>query len=361
MTHLNPHMKKHNFSAGPCILPQEVMQKASEAVIELDGIGLSLIEISHRSKEFVAIMEKARSLALELLGLEGKGYQALFLQGGASTQFLMAAYNLLDKKAGYVNTGTWSLKAIKEARLFGKIVEVASSQDKNFNYIPKEYKVPGDLDYLHLTSNNTVFGTQIKEFPKTNIPLVCDMSSDIFSRQLDFSKFDLIYAGAQKNMGPAGTTLVVVKEGIIGKVSRKIPSMLDYAVHTGKDSMFNTPPVFAVYVSMLTMQWLKDLGGISAIEGMNKRKANLIYSEIELNPVFSGFAAKEDRSTMNATFNITDEALKDIFDEKCKEAGIIGINGHRSVGGYRASMYNALPMESVGTLVDIMSEMEKKA
>lgn len=353
-------MKKHNFSAGPCILPQEVMQKASEAVVELDGIGLSLIEISHRSKEFVAIMEKARALALELLGLEGKGYHALFLQGGASTQFLMAAYNLLENKAGYVNTGTWSLKAIKEARLFGEIVEVASSQDQNFNYIPKGYRVPKDLDYLHLTSNNTIFGTQIKEFPETNVPLVCDMSSDIFSRQLDFSKFDLIYAGAQKNMGPAGTTLVVIKEEMFDKVSRQIPSMLSYKVQAGKDSMFNTPPVFAVYVSMLTMQWLKDLGGISAIEETNEKKANLIYSEIELNPVFSGFAAKEDRSNMNATFNITDETLKELFDEKCKEAGINGINGHRSVGGYRASMYNAMSLESVGVLVDIMSELEKK-
>ncbi len=353
-------MKKHNFSAGPCILPQEVMQKAAEAVVELDGIGLSLIEISHRSKEFVGIMEKARSLALELLGLEGKGYQALFLQGGASMQFLMSAYNLLEKKAGYINTGTWSLKAIKEARLVGEIIEVASSQDQNFNYIPKGYSIPNDLDYLHLTSNNTIFGTQLKEFPKTNVPLVCDMSSDIFSRQLDFSKFDLIYAGAQKNMGPAGTTLVVVKEDILGKVSRKVPSMLDYAVHAGKDSMFNTPPVFAVYVSMLTMQWLKDLGGIAAIEEINERKANLIYSEIELNPIFSGFAAKEDRSIMNATFNITDDSLKEIFDKKCKEAGINGLNGHRSVGGYRASMYNALPLESVGVLVDIMSDLEKK-
>jgi len=353
-------MKKHNFSAGPCILPQEVMQKASEAVVELDGIGLSLIEISHRSKEFVAIMEKARSLALELLGLEGKGYQALFLQGGASTQFLMTAYNLLENKAGYVNTGTWSLKAIKEARMFGEIIEVASSQDQNFNYIPKEYNVSSDLDYLHITSNNTIFGTQVKEFPETNVPLVCDMSSDIFSRQLDFSKFDLIYAGAQKNMGPAGTTLVVIKEEMFDKVSRQIPSMLSYKVHAGKDSMFNTPPVFAVYVSMLTMQWLKDLGGISAIEEINEKKANLIYSEIELNPVFSGFAAKEDRSVMNATFNITDETLKELFDEKCKEAGINGINGHRSVGGYRASMYNAMSMESVGVIVDIMSELEKK-
>lgn len=353
-------MKKHNFSAGPCILPQEVMKKAAEAVVELDGIGLSLIEISHRSKEFVAVMEKARSLALELLKLEGKGYSALFLQGGASSQFLAVAYNLLEKQAGYVNTGTWSLKAIKEARLFGDILEVATTQEDNFNNIPKNYAIPEDLDYLHLTSNNTIFGTQIKDFPKTNVPLVCDMSSDIFSRQLDFSKFDLIYAGAQKNMGPAGTTLVIVKDEILGKVSRKIPSMLDYKTHISKDSMFNTPPVFAVYVSMLTMQWLKDLGGISAIEEINEKKANLIYSEIDLNPVFSGFAKKEDRSIMNATFNITDETLKETFDKMCADAGINGLNGHRSVGGYRASMYNALPLESVGVLVDIMSELERK-
>ena len=353
-------MKKHNFSAGPCILPQEVMKKASEAVVELDGSGLSLIEISHRSPAFVTIMETARSLALELLGLKGKGYTALFLQGGASTQFLAVAYNLLEKRAGYLNTGTWSLKAIKEARLFGDVDEVASSQEKNFNFIPKGYTIPAGLDYFHLTSNNTIFGTQIKDFPKTDCPLVCDMSSDIFSRELDFSQFDLIYAGAQKNMGPAGTTLVIVKDDILGKVSRKIPSMLDYKVHIGKDSMFNTPPVFAVYVSMLTMQWLKDMGGIAVMEEINEKKANLIYSEIDLNPVFSGFAAKEDRSNMNATFNITDDTLKETFDRHCKEAGINGINGHRSVGGYRASMYNALSLESVGVLVDIMSEIERK-
>ncbi len=353
-------MKKHNFSAGPCILPQEVMKKAAEAVIDLNGSGLSLIEISHRSPAFVEIMETARSLALELLGLSEKGYTALFLQGGASTQFLAVAYNLLEKKAGYLNTGTWSLKAIKEARLFGDVVEVASSQEKNFNYIPKEYDIPKGLDYFHLTSNNTIFGTQLKEFPAVDCPLICDMSSDIFSRQLDFSQFDLIYAGAQKNMGPAGTTLVVVKDAILGKVSRKIPSMLDYKTHISKESMFNTPPVFPVYVSMLTMQWLKDLGGISAIEETNEKKANLIYSEIDLNPVFSGFAAKEDRSNMNATFNITDDTLKETFDKNCKEAGINGLNGHRSVGGYRASMYNALSLESVGILVDIMSELERK-
>ncbi|MEP3209844.1 MAG: 3-phosphoserine/phosphohydroxythreonine transaminase [Maribacter sp.] len=354
-------MKKHNFSAGPCILPQEVLLKASESVMDFNGLGLSLVEISHRSKDFVEVMETARSLALELLGLEGKGYKALFLQGGASMEFLMVAYNLLETKAGYLNTGTWSDKSIKEAKLFGEIIEVGSSKDENFKYIPKGYTVPSGLDYLHLTSNNTIFGTQIKKFPTTDAPLVCDMSSDIFSRQLDFSQFDLIYAGAQKNMGPAGTTLVVVKEAILGKVARQIPSMLDYQVHIGKDSMFNTPAVFPVYVSMLTMQWLKNMGGIAAIEEINEKKSRLLYSEIDLSPVFEGYANKEDRSHMNATFNITDEKLKDTFDEMLKQAGINGLNGHRSVGGYRASMYNALSLESVGVLVDVMSEMERKA
>lgn len=353
-------MKKHNFSAGPCILPQEVLLKASGAVMDFNNSGLSLIEISHRSAAFVEVMEKARSLAIELLGLEGKGYKALFLQGGASLEFLMVAYNFLEIRAGYLNTGTWSDKAIKEAKLFGEIVEVGSSKDENYNYIPKGYIVPEGLDYLHLTSNNTIFGTQIKKFPKTDAPLICDMSSDIFSRQLDFSQFDLIYAGAQKNMGPAGTTLVVVKEDALGKVSRKIPSMLDYQVHISKDSMFNTPSVFAVYTSMLTLEWLKNLGGIKAIEEINEKKAQLVYSEIDLNPMFEGFANKEDRSNMNATFNLTEEKLKETFDSMVKEAGINGINGHRSVGGYRASMYNALPLESVGVLVDVMSEMERK-
>ncbi len=353
-------MKKHNFSAGPCILPKEVLLKASEAVMDFNSSGLSLIEISHRSKDFVAVMDRARDLTLELLDLKDKGYQALFLQGGASTSFLITAYNLLEKKAGYLNTGTWSTKAIKEAKLFGEVVEVGSSKDENFNYIPKGYTVPKGLDYLHLTSNNTIFGTQLKKFPKTDAPLVCDMSSDIFSRQLDFSQFDLIYAGAQKNMGPAGTTLVVVKEDILGKVSRAIPSMLDYKVHISKDSMFNTPPVFAVYTSMLTLEWLQNLGGIEAIEEINDKKARLIYSEIDLNPVFEGYAKKEDRSNMNATFNLADPKLKDVFDQMLVEAGINGLNGHRSVGGYRASMYNALSLESVGVLVDVMSELERK-
>lgn len=354
-------MKKHNFSAGPCILPQEVLQKASEAILNFNNDNLSLVEISHRSKPFVAVMEKARSLALELLGLENKGYKALFLQGGASMEFLMVAYNLLNKKAAYLNTGTWSDKAIKEAKAFGEMVEVASSKDKGYNYVPKGFTIPKDADYFHCTSNNTVAGTQLKEFPKTNVPLVCDMSSDIFSRQLDFDKFDLIYAGAQKNMGPAGTTLVIIKEDILGKVERHIPSMLNYQIHIDKDSMFNTPAVFPVYVSMLTLQWLKDLGGIKFIEQVNNKKAALLYNEIDRNPLFKGIVAKEDRSTMNATFVLTDNSLKEKFDKMWQEAGINGLNGHRSVGGYRASMYNALPLYSVQALVDVMQELERKS
>ena len=354
-------MKKHNFSAGPCILPQEVFKQASEAVLNFNNLDLSILEISHRSKDFVDVMEEARELALELLGLEGKGYKALFLQGGASMQFVMTAYNLLENKAGYINTGTWSDKAIKEAKIFGEVVEVASSKDKNYNYIPKGFDVPKDLDYLHLTTNNTIFGTQIQDIPTTDVPLVADMSSDIFSREIDFSKFDLIYAGAQKNMGPAGTTLVVVKEDILGKVTRQIPSMLSYATHVSKGSMFNTPPVFAVYVSMLTLRAMKAKGGISAAAEENEKKATLLYSEIDLNPLFKGYAAKEDRSLMNATFNLTEDNLKETFDTMLKEAGINGLNGHRSVGGYRASMYNALPLNSVGVLVDVMSELERKA
>lgn len=353
-------MKKHNFSAGPCILPQEVFQEASQAILDFNNSGLSILEISHRSPAFVSVMEEARSLALELLGLKDKGYKALFLQGGASTQFLMVAYNLLEKKAAYLNTGTWSSKAIKEANLFGEVVEVASSKDKNFNYIPKSFSVPEDADYFHCTSNNTIFGTQIKEFPSVAKPMVCDMSSDIFSREIDFSKFDLIYAGAQKNMGPAGTTLVVIKEEILGKVSREIPSMMSYATHISKDSMFNTPAVYAVYVSLLTMGWIKSKGGIKAMEELNDKKAELIYSEIDRNPLFKGFAEKEDRSPMNVTFNLSDESHKESFDKMWKEAGVNGLNGHRSVGGYRASMYNALPIDSVKVLVDIMKELERK-
>lgn len=353
-------MKRHNFSAGPCVLPQVVIDESAKAVMGYDN-GLSLLEISHRSKAFVDIMEKARALSVELLGLEGMGYKALFLQGGASTQFLAVALNLLEKKAAYLNTGTWSDKAIKEARIFDDVLEVASSKDANYNYIPKGYDIPMDHDYFHCTSNNTIFGTQIKDFPECDIPIVCDMSSDIFSRSIDFSKFGLIYAGAQKNMGPAGTTLVIIREDILGKVSRKIPSMMDYKVHISKGSMFNTPPVFPVYTSMLNLQWLKNKGGIKSIEKENEKKARLMYSEIDLNPLFDGFAAKADRSIMNATFILKNEDLKDSFDTMCREAGINGLNGHRSVGGYRASMYNALKLESVQVLVEVMNELERKA
>ena len=354
-------MKKHNFSAGPCILPQEVFQKASQAVLDLDHSGLSVLEISHRSKAFVEVMEKAQNLALEHLKLPKDEYQILFLQGGASLQFLMSAYNLMQNKAAYLDTGTWSAKAIKEASLLGDVDVVASSKDKNYNYIPKEYSLPNDIDYFHCTSNNTIFGTQMKHFPKVEAPVVCDMSSDIFSREIDFSYFDIIYAGAQKNMGPAGATLVAIKKSCLGKVNRKIPSMLDYQVHLGKDSMFNTPPVFSVYVSMLTLEWLKEQGGVKAIEQKNKAKAEAIYAEIDRNPLFTGFAAKEDRSMMNATFNLTDESLKEKFNSMLAEAGVNGLNGHRSVGGYRASMYNALPLESVQVVVNAMQELEKQA
>lgn len=352
-------MKKHNFSAGPCILPQEVLKKASEAVVNFNNLDLSLIEISHRSADFVAVMDRARSLVLELLDLQGKGYSALFLQGGASLEFLMVPYNLLPEggKASYIDTGTWSSKAIKEAKLLGEIEVIASSKDSNYNYIPKDYHISSDSSYVHCTSNNTIYGTQMKTFPKTDKLLVCDMSSDIFSRKLDFSQFDLIYAGAQKNMGPAGTTLVVVKDSILGKTGRKIPSMLDYAVHISKDSMFNTPAVFPVYVSMLTLEWLDSLGGIRGIEKLNEEKATLLYEEIDSNPLFQGVAKTEDRSNMNVTFTLTDESKKEQFDAGWKAAGISGINGHRSVGGYRASIYNAMPIESVQVLVDVMRSL----
>ena len=354
-------MKKHNFSAGPCILPQEVLKKASEAVVNFNNINLSLIEISHRSKEFVEVMENARNLVKELLQVP-QGYSVLFLQGGASLEFLMAAYNLLkvNGTAAYLDTGAWSAKAVKEAKLLGNVDVIASSKDKTYNYIPKNYTIPSGVDYMHCTSNNTIYGTQIKEFPTTDSLLVCDMSSDIFSKQIDVSKFDLIYAGAQKNMGPAGTTLVIVKDEILGKTGRAIPSMLDYQVHISKDSMFNTPPVFPVYVSMLTLEWLKNLGGIPAIEKINEEKAALLYAEIDRNPHFKGFAEKEDRSLMNVTFNLTNEADKEVFDALWNDAGISGIKGHRSVGGYRASIYNAMPIESIQVLVDAMQQLEKQ-
>ena len=353
-------MKKHNYSAGPCILPQEVFEKSAQAILNFNNSDLSLLEMSHRSKDFVAVMEEARALVLELLGLENKGYQALFLHGGASLEFLMVPYNLMksDGKAAYLDTGTWANNAIKEAKHFGETLVVGSSKEANYNFIPKNIEIPADANYFHCTSNNTIFGTQMKSFPKTNVPLVCDMSSDIFSRTLDFSQFDLIYAGAQKNMGPAGATLVVVKEEILGKTGRYIPSMLDYEKHIKAESMYNTPPVFPIYASLLTLQWLKKLGGIAAIEKINEQKAQLLYTEIDRNPLFKGTAATEDRSNMNATFVLTDENLTEKFDKMWKAAGISGLTGHRSVGGYRASMYNALPLESVEVLVNVMKELE---
>ena len=354
-------MKIHNFSAGPSILPQEVLLKASESVMDFNESGLSLLEISHRSKAFIDVLDEAKETALELLNLKNKGYEVLFLQGGASTQFLMSAYNLLETKAAFLNTGSWSNKAIKEAKLFGSVHELASSKDSNFNYIPKNYSIPTDCDYFHCTSNNTIFGTQIKNFKSSPVPLICDMSSDIFSRVLDFTKFDLIYAGAQKNMGPAGATIVIIKEDILGKVTREIPSMMNYKLMIDKGSMFNTPPVFSIYVSLLTMKWLKNMGGIKAIEEINKTKAIVMYSEVDLNPLFKGFASIEDRSSMNATFSLINTDLKVTFESMLKEAGIDGVNGHRSVGGYRASMYNALSLDSVKTLVEVMSELESKA
>lgn len=353
-------MKKHNFSAGPCILPKEVLKQASKAVLNFNNSNLSLIEISHRSKDFVEVMEKAQILVKELLDLP-RGYSVLFLQGGASTQFLMSCMNLLktNGSAAYINTGTWSDKAIKEAEKFGEINIIGSSRDKNYSYIPKDLNCPEGMDYLHFTSNNTIFGTQFQDFPivSSNTLLVCDMSSDIFSRKFDPSKFDLIYAGAQKNMGPAGTTLVIVKDEILEQTGRDIPSMLDYSIHIKKESMFNTPPVFPIYVSMLTLEWLKNNGGVEWIEKINKEKAELLYKEIDQNYLFEGVAAKEDRSKMNITFTLTDKSKEEEFDRAWNNAGINGLKGHRSVGGYRASMYNALPLSSVQILVDVMHNL----
>ena len=353
-------MKKHNFSAGPSILPQEVFEKASQAVLDFNDSGLSILEISHRSKDFIAVMDEARALVKKLMKL-GDDYEVLFLQGGASLQFVMAPFNLMKEggKAAYLDTGSWAAAAIKEAKKFGTVDVVGSSKEQKYSFIPKDYTVGAEYDFFHCTSNNTIYGTQMKEFPKTEAPMVCDMSSDIFSRVLDFSKFDLIYAGAQKNMGPAGATLVVVKTEILGKTGRTIPSMLDYQQHVSKESMYNTPPVFPVYASLLTLQWLKKLGGIAAIEKINEAKAALLYNEIDRNPLFKGTAAKEDRSNMNVTFLLNDEAHQEKFDAMWKAAGISGLAGHRSVGGYRASMYNALPIESVQVLVDVMQELEK--
>lgn len=350
-------MKKHNFSAGPSILPQEVLQEVSQSVLNFNDSGLSLIEISHRSKDFVDVIEEARELVLKFMNLNDD-YSALFLQGGASLQFSMVPYNLLsiNGKAAYTDTGTWAAGAIKEAKKVGNVDVLGSSKETNYSFIPKDYTVSKDYDYFHCTSNNTIYGTQMHAFPETNgVPLVCDMSSDIFSRQLDFSKFDLIYAGVQKNIGPSGATLVVVKKDLLGKTGREnIPAYFDYQSHINKGSMLNTPCTFAIYTSLLTLKWLIKNGGIEGAETRNNAKAKLLYDEIDRNPLFETFCEKEDRSKMNVSFKLLDESKKEAFDKAWKEAGINGLNGHRNLGGYRASLYNALPIESVEVLVDVM-------
>ena len=354
-------MLKHNFSAGPSILPESVLKKAAKAVVNFNNDNLSLIEISHRSQPFIDVIKKAKKLVKELLNIPN-GYSILFLQGGASLEFLMVPLNLMkvNGKATYTNTGVWARKAINEARKVGDVNILGDSSDRNYNYIPKGYHIPKNVDYFHCTSNNTIYGTQMKEFPSCPTLLVCDMSSDIFSREIDVSKFDVIYAGAQKNMGPAGTTLVIVKDQVLGRTGRDIPTMLDYRSHISSGSMFNTPPVFPIYVSMLTLEWLKDFGGIKEIEKNNKLKADLLYNEIDRNPLFEGTSVKEDRSNMNVCFLLNDTVKENIFESMCYDVGITGIKGHRSVGGYRASIYNAMKIESVQLLVNKMKELEKK-
>ena len=355
-------MKKHNFSAGPSILPRVAVENAAQAVLDLNGIGLSVLEISHRTKDFEDVLNEAISLFKELLHIP-EGYSVLFLGGGASMQFCMVPFNLLEKKAGYINTGVWAKKAMKEAKLFGDVVTVASSEDKNFSYIPKEYTIPTDLDYLHITTNNTIFGTEYKTDIDSPVTLVADMSSDILSRQVDVSKYGLIYGGAQKNLGPAGVTFVIVRDDILGKVSRAIPSMLDYRTHVNGNSMFNTPPVFPIYVVRETLKWLKSIGGVPAVQKLNQEKAAILYEEIDRNSMFQGTAAKEDRSLMNVCF-VYSEPYKDMditeFVNFAKERGMVGIKGHRLVGGFRASIYNAMPKESVQALVACMQEFEKQ-
>ncbi len=361
-------MKKHNFFAGPAILPAEVLSEAAQAVQSFGDMGLSLVEISHRSKEFVAVMEEAQQLTKELLHLPDD-FAVLFLQGGASLQFAMSAYNLMrsDGSGAYLETGSWAKKAVKEANIIGKGHVVASSADTNFNYIPKDFTLPDDADYFHITTNNTIYGTEIRDLQPMvdaakakGIPLVADMSSDIFSGPIPASDFGIIYAGAQKNLGPAGATLVIVRKDILGKTDRAIPTMLNYQTHIDKDSMFNTPPVFAVYTSLLTMRWIKKHGGLQAMQARNEKKADLLYNEIDRNSLFEGTAAKEDRSLMNATFVMPKAELEPAFLQVCTEAGLVGVKGHRSVGGFRASIYNAMELDSVQLLVDVMQDFEKK-
>jgi len=353
-------MKKYNFNAGPSILPRVAIEETAKAVLDFNGIGLSILEISHRSKDFENVLDETVSLFKEILSIP-EGYSVLFLGGGASLQFCMVPFNLLNKKAAYLNTGTWANKALKEAKFFGEVVEVASSKDKNYCYIPKEYSIPQDADYFHITTNNTIFGTEIRKDLDVNIPLVADMSSDIFSRPVDISKYALIYGGAQKNLAPAGLTFVIVKDDMLGKVERSIPTMLNYKTHIENNSMFNTPPVLPIYTAMQTLRWLKNLGGVAAMEKINLAKAKLLYDEIDSNRLFVGTANKEDRSIMNICFVMKEEykELEEPFMNYAKSQGMVGIKGHRSVGGFRASCYNALPLESVQALVDCMRSFEK--
>ena len=354
-------MKKFNFYSGPAILPPTVFEQAAKAVLELDNIGLSLIEISHRSKEFTAIVEEAQQLVRELTGL-GDDYKILFMQGGATMQFCTIPYNMLDtnETAAYIEMGSWSKKAIKEAKLFGNVNILASSADKNFSYIPKGYSIPADSKYFHITTNETIHGNQLQTIPDSPVPLIADMSSDIFSRVLDWNKFDMIYAGAQKNLGTSGATLVIMKESLLGKVKRPVPTMLDYRSHIKDNSLHNTPSTFAIYVCMLTLRWLRDQGGIAPMEKRNRAKAGLLYAEIERNTLFEANVAAEDRSMMNVTWIMHDKSLEESFGQFAKDNGCIGIKGHRSVGGFRASIYNAMPDEGVAKLVSVMQEFESK-
>lgn len=369
MLHLQRRVKRHhkffevihNFNAGPSILPKEVFEKSAEAILNFNNSGLSILEIGHRTPAFEEVINEAVSLVKELMQLKDDK-EVLFLHGGASTQFMQVPMNILEQgaTAAYLDAGVWGSKAIKEAKLFGNIITVGSSKDKNYTYIPKNYNIPSGTSYFHYTTNNTIEGTQMHHIPDVNVPLVADMSSDILSRQMDFNRFDLIYAGAQKNMGAAGVNLVIVNKDILGKVSRQIPTMLDYRQHIEANSLLNTPPVFAIYVSMLTLRWLKKMGGVNAIENMNDQKAALLYDTLDSLPLFTPTVAKEDRSKMNVVFIMNDKELEKKFLDTCKAEGMYGVKGHRSVGGFRASLYNALTLDSVKALTDLMREFAKK-
>jgi len=353
-------MKKHNFSAGPSVLPEFTKEETAKAIMDFAGTGLSVMEVSHRGAEFQAVVDETIAMIKEILNVP-EGYSVLLLQGGASLQFYMAPLNLLVKKAAYLNTGVWASKALKEAKLVGEIIEVASSKDKNYNYIPTGYEVPADVDYFHITTNNTIYGTEMHSDPDVSVPLVADMSSDIFSRPIDISKYDLIYAGAQKNLAPAGLTLAIVKDSALGKTGRVLPSMLDYKIHIDNDTMYNTPPCLAIYAALQTLKWLKNLGGIEAIYKMNVAKAKVLYDELDRNKLFKAVVPNPaDRSIMNICFVMSEgyEELEKEFLTLAKQRNLDGLKGHRSVGGFRASTYNALPIESVQALVDAMKEFE---